>query len=201
MDNIKELKKKINNLSEDMGEKQKELEILILEFFKIKIKKFISLNLSEKENTYWNTIKSFYFSQCGFSNIENNNNAWKCIYIHETDNYIINNYCINEESEDEDLLPCFKRTKICFGYNNGKYFIQNDSFRELNDIINVYTRKKLPYLYNLEYENICEIDTDDIMEIYSNNIDIPEWLLIKFLLQINHHKYYPSKIKRYFSIV
>ena len=80
-------------------------------------------------------------------------------------------------------------------------FSKNDSFRELNDIINVYTRKKLPYLYNLEYENICEIDTDDIMEIYSNNVDIPEWLLLKFLLQINHHKYYPSKVKKYFSIV
>jgi len=187
-DYLKKKKEEIISLSSSMERDQKMLEKLIAEFFRRKVEDFISLNLSEKEDIYWKTIKSFYFSQ--------SEDSWKCRYVHETNNYISNNYCVNEESENEDLTPCFKKTKICFGYRKGKYFIQNS-----RDVVNVYTYKKLPRLCSREYENICEINIDEVMEVYSKNIDIPEWLMIRFFLQVCRHGYYPSKLKKYFGII
>jgi len=192
----KNLESEIIALSGILEKNQKKLKKLISAFLRKKIKNFISLNLSNDEDKYWRTIKSFCFSQSR-NPMKVCDNSWKCKYIHETKNFISNNYCINVESEDEGLVPCFKRTRICFGCTNGKYFIQNLS----NDVINVYTYKLLPHLYSLEYENVCEFDIDEMMEIYSKNVDIPEWLLIRFLLQVNRHEYYPNKLKKYFKIV
>ena len=194
---IEQIKQKIIILSEEIENREREIEEreeklkkLISDFSIRRAKDFISLNTLENSDSYWDTIKSFNFSQYY-------DNSWKCKYIHIINNYTNNNYCINEESEDEELIPCFKQTKICFGYTNNKYFIYDNS----SDNVNVYTHNKLPYIYNPEYENICEIDSDDIMEIYSKNINIPEWLMIRFFIQINRHKYYPIKLKKYFDIV
>ena len=63
MNCLKDIKQEIIILSEEMEKKQKKIKKLIKKFLKKKAINFISLNLSENEDAYWKTIKSFCFSQ------------------------------------------------------------------------------------------------------------------------------------------
>ena len=57
----------------------------------------------------------------------------------------------------------------------------------------------MPYIYSEEYEYDINIEEHDIMEKYANNKNIPEWLMIKFLLQIHRYNY-TCKVKDYFQM-
>lgn len=198
--NLQDIKGKIVKLSEEMDNKQKKLKKLISKFYRKKAEDFIMLDLSETEDIYWKTIKSFNFSQNSNSDAPAEI-AWKCKYIHETNNFISTSYGVNSDSDYEfTLVPCFKKTRVSFGYMNRKYYIRSCSIS--SDSVNVYTIDQLPRLYSIDYENTCDQDTmDDIMKKYSINYNIPEWMMIRFFLQISRHKFYPKRLKKYFKIL
>lgn len=182
-----EIKNKIILLLNEIEKKQYDLKILLSEFFIDRVKSFLIFDPdNDNDNEIYKTVKSFYFSQ--------NDNEWKCKYIHKTNNYTFNNYCIDSESEDDVMNPYPKKTKISFGYINGKYYIKCE-----NDDIKVYTRKNLPKLFSLEYEYQSSMSQYEIMNIYSKNKNIPEWLAIRFLLQVFRQKFFPEKVKNYFN--
>ncbi len=183
---IEKIKNDIISLSKEIEEKQYKLKALLSEFFTKKVKMFLAF---DKADDYaYQTIKSFYFSQ--------SEDSWKCRYTHETKEYSINNYCVNSESEDEEMESKYLKTKISFGYRDSKYFINC-----VNKAIKVFTSKNLPKLYSPEYEYETNMDQYEIMDEYSKNKNIPEWLMIRFFSQVHKHKYYPGKTKEYFSVL
>ena len=202
-------------LSKEIDEKKYKLKTLLSKFFMNKVKLFISFDLTNDESSFYKTIQLFHFSP--------NRNGWKCHYIHETSSYSLNNYCIDSDSEDivdledttsEDVIevkdvdvidvievkddmpkPYYKKTKISFGYKNGKYYLDCK-----NGDIKVFTSNNLPKLYSLSYEYAANVDQYDVMNQYTRDKNIPEWLAIRFFLQVYRHKYYVEKINKYFTI-
>ena len=55
------------------------------------------------------------------------------------------------------------------------------------------------------YSQVTQImefdDMEEVMKSYSECIDIPEWLMIRFFLQIKRHKFYPDRLNRYFKVI
>lgn len=183
-----DLVKKIFALSKNINKKNRKLKTLLSEYFTCKVKLFIALDPFNDESNYYETIKSFYFSP--------NNNDWKCKYVHETLNHALNNYCIDSDLENKEMSPCYKKIKVSFGNINGIYYLDCE-----NEFIKVYTSNRLPKLYSTEYEYAANVDQYDIMDQYSKNKNIAEWLAIRFFLQVYRHKYYVEKINKYFRIV
>ncbi len=139
-------------------------------------------------------------------------NNWKIKYTHMTDSYSAKNYIYkksyiddsdsesdneNSDSDNENLESYNKKTKISFGYKKNKYYIKyyNNTLQD----IKIYTSCKLPRLYSDSYE-FTNIDMDNLLDQYSKNYDIPEWLMITILNKIYESNIYSKFIIDYFSI-
>lgn len=126
---------------------------------------------------------------------------WYISYLHHTDNYNVNDYILHEDSEVENEDKA-KDTNITFGYEtqNGKpkYYIKGNSQTRFK----VYrTNKKSLSIVNTDYDVDLDIDEQtELIEKYSNNNNIPEWLALKILLYFRENEWENSNIVAYFSI-
>lgn len=189
------LKSNIERLCQEIKILNDSLKKEIKKYYWEKLLSFLEINKLDDNIKFKNSILKITFT---FSKGTKNNN-WSILYIHYTKNYNTANYCFSETSEDEirsDNQDIQKKSRISFGYMNGKYFIK-PNFRELK----VYKDDNLPRLYNLDYEyelGLFGDDLDILLKKYSDNYNIPEWMAVSFLTQIRKQKKMPIDIIKYF---
>ena len=185
------IKKEIKIINKEIIKKEQEKKELINKYYSNKFNEFINNSM----NNIFNII--FIYKE----------NNWKIKYNHITNNYSTKNYiykksCIDDsdsdsDSDNENLDSYSKQTKISFGYKKNKYYIKN-YMNTLQDI-KIYTSCKLPRLYSDSYE-FTNIDMDNLLNQYSKNYDIPEWLMITILNKIYESNLHSKFIIDYFSI-
>ena len=126
-----------------------------------------------------------------------NDDNWSIMYTHTTDKYNPNDYNYNSDS-DEEIDDKKKITNIKFGKKN-KYYIN----REQSSRFIVYRNsKKELRILNSDYD--IELDLDEHVELiekYSNNIHIPEYVAIRVFLFISENDWEDESITAYFSII
>ena len=132
-------------------------------------------NILKKDNYFMDTITGI--------KITASTNNIKIIYNHHSDDYNINDYCLHEDSEDEDLVSLSNKiTRIEFGFINDKFYISGKT------PLKVYTRRDnvaTPFLCSLTYEHLLdEYEQNTLLDKYMNNKNIPEWFVISIFKAI-----------------
>lgn len=131
-------------------------------------------NLVCKTDDFWNTITDIKIIAS-----YNKTSDIKISYTHLSEQYAINDYCLNEDSETEEVDNFMnKETRIEFGYRDRRFYINGKT------PIRVYSKRDalhIPYAYSSTYEH--ELDEPNqalLLDKYLNNKNIPEWLVIGF---------------------
>ena len=110
----------------------------------------------------------------------------RILYNHVTDQYNLNDYCLHDESENEDIQPQKKNSRLEFGYKDGDFYISGKT------PIRVYSKRETPNLpttYSKTYEELIDEDTQTMLiENYISNKNIPEWLIIAFFKSLKCKK-------------
>jgi len=131
-------------------------------------------NLMDKTDDFWDTISGIKITALG-----DKTPSIKIIYVHYTEHYTLNDYCLNEDSETEEAENMMvKETRIEFGYSEGRFYISGKT------PIRVYSKRdspQIPYAYSSTYEH--ELDDCNqalLLDKYLDNKNVPEWLAIGF---------------------
>jgi len=136
-------------------------------------------------------------------NIKIDADEWIISYNHLTKEYNENNYINDIDSEVETEIY-EKNTNIKFGFKKIK---SHDVLRHFitgnpNQKFKVYRNsKKILSIINTQYE--LELDIDEhisLIEKYSNNLNIPEWLALKTFLFIRSNELSDKDFISYLSI-
>jgi hypothetical protein len=105
--------------------------------------------------------------------------SWKINYTHHIENYSECSY-VNDQSSEEDADPIIKTFDMSFGKNLKKrYFITGayNRFRIYKNSRNILRVINADYDLELDSE-----EQDDLIERYSNNTNIPEWLALNVFI-------------------
>ncbi len=169
-------------------------EILKLE--KVLAEKRSMLFLSRLE-----TIANCPFNKANITDVSitlnTQDHTWQITYQHKTQNFNLNHYINDEDSEDESEtggIP--KETRITFG-KSSKYFIRGGIK------FNVYrnTAGELRII-NPDYEFDLDLDEQRaLVRNYSENHDLPEWFAIATLLYLSDNKWDDQSFVNHLSIV
>ena len=128
-----------------------------------------------KDNEFWQTITGIKFAIT--TNSEKKTKNFQCVYLHHTDNYNLNNYNWDDDNDDDESDEV-KDTKIEFGYVNDNFYVAGSKF------IKVYAKREtpdIPIAFNAKYEaRLDDYEQSDLLELYSENKNIPEWFAIAF---------------------
>ncbi len=136
----------------------------------------------------------------GVSNIVINTDAkyWSISYTHTTNQYSENNY-LHEIDSEMEIIPYPKITHIKYGFSANSYFIQGLDRNRFT----IYTKgSNLVRIINKDYN--IELDISDqliLMDDYSKNKDIPEWLIVLTVLQMNKHEWNGDDMCIYLSVI
>ena len=134
--------------------------------------------------------------------IDIDNDTWLISYIHKTDKYNLLNYLYEKNDEEEVGEENTKTTKIIFGANISnndvkKYFIKGGVSLDLYKTSTNELR-----IINLEYQ--FDIDYDEQRELiisYSENINIPEYAAIKFMMYMSDNEWDDTAIINHFTMI
>jgi hypothetical protein len=133
--------------------------------------------LINRDKDHWDTIDAIKIVARN-----NEKKSLTIIYNHQTDHYNLNDYCFHDESETDDVPIINKETRIEFGYTNDKFYIKGST------PIRVYSKRdspKIPVVFSDTYEHELDEYTQSILlEEYTDNKNIPEWLVISFFNSI-----------------
>lgn len=122
---------------------------------------------------------------------------WNITYNHHTDNYTENNY-IHDDGSEIEFDPVKRKFTIQFGKNK-KYYIKGNG----NNRFTIY-RNGLKKLRVSSSQYSVELDLDEhakLIENYSNNPDIPEWLALKIFIYMSKDNWSDENIIIYLSSV
>jgi hypothetical protein len=129
--------------------------------------------------------------------------TWYITYIHKTPNYNVLNYLYEKTDDTYDANETINKTsKIIFGVhiiNNGttKYFIKGGAALDLYKTSTNELR-----IINMEYQ--YDIDYDEQKELiiaYSENVDIPEFAAIKFMLFMSDNDWDDTSVINHFTMI
>ena len=122
---------------------------------------------------------------------------WNICYIHTTDSYDENNY-INSSDSEVETQPVERTFTINFGKSK-KYYIKGNG----NNRFKIYKNSKNDLrIINTDYD--VELDLDEqyeLMDNYSNNPHIPEWLAIKVFVYMNENGWSDKNLTTYLSLI
>jgi len=129
--------------------------------------------------------------------VDPTDNTWCISYVHCTTSYDPTAYAYNDESaDDSDTVISTKETKISFGKAK-KYFIKGGI--KLNLYRNSAGELRI---INPDYEYDLDLNEQkSLVERYSKNKNIPEWLAIKVLLYVSNNKWDDKSIVKHFSVI
>ena len=171
---------------------------------------------AKKKTLFVSRFKSIIGKLESISNITSINihtdvdsDTWTISYIHKTSDfkaidYLYEKVDINETDSDEsdDNIKTNKTTKIIFGVNITssdvkKYFIKGIA------PLDVYKTSTNEFrIINLEYQ--FDIDYDEQKELittYADNINLPEYAAIKFMLYISDNEWDDTAIINHFTMI
>lgn len=179
------LKNKIEQLKAEVIQYEEELFIL-------RLYKLISLSKEDVNNAGISNIK-----------ITSSENELSIRYVHHTNYYDENNYVNNSDSNIE-TEPYEKNTTIEFGVvlipdKNPKYYLKGNKsarfkiYRKSSKILSIINKD-----YNIELDIMEQIA---LIERYSKNKNIPEWLALKVFLSIRENEWDDTSVINYFSVV
>lgn len=155
--------------------KKNEVERVIQKYRFESIKSLLS-----KDQEFWQTIAGIKIAVT--QNTEKKTKNFQCVYLHHTDAYNSDAYNKNEDEHDEYSPDEIKDTKIEFGYVNDNFYIVGSK------IVQVYSHRETPDIpipFNVKYETkLDDYEQSDLMEVYSENKNIPEWFAITFFRAI-----------------
>jgi long-subunit fatty acid transport protein len=168
-------------LVESIEEKQRELDDLMEKYLIAKIKKF------SRDTANISNIKFFY------SPVDNQN--WTFSYDFKTSNYKETDYLIDKDAKNIILEPIEFACKVIFGYKDG-YFISGGTCHRFS----IYKNSSgLMRIINKEYQ-IEVIKHADLINSYTTNINIPEYLALQIMLQLFSFRWTNEKIISYFKL-
>jgi hypothetical protein len=106
---------------------------------------------------------------------------WWMEYEHVTANFDSRNYLPPDFFESKSEVG-FRSTHVRLGFEDGCFSL--DGYKE--DTIDIYRRGQKIIGTNSAY--LCDLDRNsqaDLIQTYAENVDVPEWLALKFVLAIS----------------
>jgi hypothetical protein len=142
-------------------------------------------------------------------NTDEESDTWHITYIHKTKQYNSADY-LYEQSDTADAAdgdisddePISKTSKISFGVNitsSGlkKYFIKGgaplDSYKTSTNELRIIN---LEYQFDIDYDEQKELITS-----YANNVNLPEYAAIRFMLYISDNEWDDTAIINHFTMI
>jgi hypothetical protein len=103
---------------------------------------------------------------------------WWIEYEHHTENFDSGNYLPEEFFESrKEIGP--RTTLVKLGFEDGCFILEG--YKE--DMIDIYRRgEKLTGINSLYLCQLSRTQQEELIESYSNNVDVPEWFALKFIL-------------------
>jgi hypothetical protein len=184
------------NLEELLKNKIQDLKMQIANFehqlFTFRLYKL--LGLTEKEMT-----------EKGVTNIVINttDSEFLISYTHHTDMYDENNYVNDNDSHIETEIykktSCIELGKTNVLGKNSKYYIKGNKSARFK----IYRKtKNILSIINKDYDTELDIDEQtELIEKYSKNSNIPEWLALKVFLYIRENEWNDDNICNYFGVI
>ena len=128
--------------------------------------------------------------------IHTNEHEWCITYLHKTLHFNCNNY-VNDDEKQLNIKDRERETLVKFGYKKKKHYIHGFNKKQfriyknssgITRVINTY--------YNLE---LTFDEQHDLIEQYSQNINIPEWFALKMYLYFADNQWDNDAIKKFLT--
>ncbi len=137
-------------------------------------------------------------------NTDEINDTWYISYIHKTNEYNTLDYLYekNEDNIYEKTSKTSKTSKIIFGSNithsgTKKYFIKGGVLLDLyKTSVNELRIINLEYQFDIDYD-----EQKDLITGYSENINIPEYVAIKFMMYMSDNEWDDTAIINHFTMI
>lgn len=153
------------------------------------------------EKRFLNLI--FATINCKIQHIKFTDSSFEISYIHETATYTAANYLSknnggdpDEEDEASEIFPVHEqKTVVSFGYGDNRYYISGNRF-------NLYRSDTKIRIKSRQYADEFDLTrhTEYCAEL-SSNVDVPEYLAIKFFMAVSSADWSNEDIRKYFNIV
>jgi len=137
---------------------------------------------------------------CHIDRIKFSGDSFEIKYTHTTTRYTLANYLSKnnggDSSEDEDETfppPYQQRTEVSFG--NNPYSISGGRFQLYRSNKNIRMKSRR-YVDNFDLARHAEYFSE-----LSSNVDVPEYLAIKFFISVSLAQWSDSDIHAYFNMV
>jgi len=172
------LKNEINQLIETLDAKKNEL-------FNLRLFNMIGKNEED-------------LKLAGICNVRftNDDDEWNISYTHEINCYNENDY-INSIDSETETTPLKKSFLMTFGKGK-KYYIRGNGTR-----FKIYKNSKNDLrIINVDYDIELDLDEQEtLIEKYSENLNIPEWLAIKVFKYMSENDWSDENIISYMSFI
>jgi len=125
-----------------------------------------------------------------------NPGEWTISYTHTIIDYDENDYIYSADSETE-TIPCNKTFNMIFGRGK-KYYIKGNGSK-----FKIYKNSKNDLrIINTEYDIELDLEEQEqLIEKYSRNMNIPEWLAIKVFMYMIENDWNDANIIIYMSVI
>ena len=125
-----------------------------------------------------------------------NPGEWTISYTHTIINYDENDYIYSADSETE-TIPYNKTFNMIFGKGK-KYYIKGNGSK-----FKIYKNSKNDLrIINTEYDIELDLEEQEqLIEKYSRNMNIPEWLAIKVFMYMIENDWNDANIIIYMSVI